>query len=137
VTGQDINDILVTTTGGRIVVAEDDRFYRRILQKRLETAGHQVIVTTNGQDAWDLIQEDPPEVLLSDWMMPKMDGFEACRTIKRDADMADTPVILLSAKARDIDQKQGYEVGADDYIMKPFSPGRLVDRVHGLLKLKA
>ena len=72
----------VSTSRGRIVVAEDDRYYRRILEKRLQAAGHEVIVCADGAEAWELVQRDPPEVLLSDWMMPGMDGFELCRNVK-------------------------------------------------------
>ena len=120
----------------RILLADDNADMRDYV-RRLLAANCDVEAVTDGEAALEAARERPPDLILTDVMMPKLDGFEACRAIKRDADLAGTPVILLSAKARDIDQKQGYEAGADDYITKPFSPGRLVDRVHGLLKQKA
>jgi len=122
---------------GKILVVDDENYILHILDFSLGAEGYEVITAEDGEEAVRKCRDEKPDLVVLDVMMPKMDGFEACRTIKRDPETADTPVILLSAKSRDIDQKQGYEAGADDYITKPFSPGRLVDRVHGLLKLKA
>jgi len=122
---------------GKILVVDDENYILHILDFSLGAEGYEVITAEDGEEAVRKCREEKPDLVVLDVMMPKMDGFEACRTIKRDSETADTPVILLSAKSRDVDQKQGYEAGADDYITKPFSPGRLVDRVHGLLKLKA
>jgi len=122
---------------GKILVVDDENYILHILDFSLGAEGYEVITAEDGEEAVRKCREEKPDLVVLDVMMPKMDGFEACRTIKRDTETADIPVILLSAKSRDIDQKQGYEAGADDYITKPFSPGRLVDRVHGLLKLKA
>jgi two-component system alkaline phosphatase synthesis response regulator PhoP len=122
---------------GKILVVDDENYILHILDFSLGAEGYEVITAEDGEEAVRKCREEKPDLVVLDVMMPKMDGFEACRTIKRDAETAETPVILLSAKSRDVDQKQGYEAGADDYITKPFSPGRLVDRVHGLLKLKA
>jgi two-component system alkaline phosphatase synthesis response regulator PhoP len=122
---------------GKILVVDDENYILHILDFSLGAEGYEVITAEDGEEAVRKCREERPDLVVLDVMMPKMDGFEACRAIKRNAETADTPVILLSAKSRDVDQKQGYEAGADDYITKPFSPGRLVDRVHGLLKLKA
>jgi two-component system alkaline phosphatase synthesis response regulator PhoP len=122
---------------GKILVVDDENYILHILDFSLGAEGYEVITAEDGEEAVQKCREEHPDLVVLDVMMPKMDGFEACRAIKRDPELTGTPVILLSAKARDIDQKQGYEVGADDYITKPFSPGRLVDRVHGLLKQRA
>lgn len=122
---------------GKILVVDDENYILHILDFSLGAEGYEVITAEDGEEAVRKAKEERPDLVVLDVMMPKMDGFEACRTIKRDAELATTPVILLSAKARDIDQKQGYEAGADDYITKPFSPGRLVDRVQGLLRTSA
>ena len=122
---------------GKILVVDDENYILHILDFSLGAEGYEVITAEDGEEAVRKVKEERPDLVVLDVMMPKMDGFEACRAIKRDAELAATPVILLSAKARDIDQKQGYEAGADDYITKPFSPGRLVERVHGLLKTSA
>jgi DNA-binding response OmpR family regulator len=122
---------------GKILVVDDENYILHILDFSLGAEGYEVITAEDGEEAVRKAKEHHPDLVVLDVMMPKMDGFEACRAIKRDTELAGTPVILLSAKARDIDQKQGYEAGADDYITKLFSPGRLVDRVHGLLKASA
>jgi two-component system alkaline phosphatase synthesis response regulator PhoP len=122
---------------GKILVVDDENYILHILDFSLGAEGYEVITAEDGEAAVRKAKEQRPDLIVLDVMMPKMDGFEACRMIKRDPDLSTTPVILLSAKARDIDQKQGYEAGADDYITKPFSPGRLVDRVQGLLRTNA
>ena len=122
---------------GKILVVDDENYILHILDFSLGAEGYEVITAEDGEEAVRKCRDERPDLVVLDVMMPKMDGFEACRAIKRDGELAGTPVILLSAKARDVDQKQGYEAGADDYITKPFSPGRLVDRVHGLLKQRA
>ena len=119
-----------------VLVADDEPSTLALVASHVRTKGYKVLEASDGDQAWQLAHEHLPDLVVLDVMMPKLDGFEACRAIKRDPDLSGTPVILLSAKGRDIDQKQGYEAGADDYITKPFSPGRLVDRVHGLLKTK-
>jgi two-component system alkaline phosphatase synthesis response regulator PhoP len=121
---------------GKILVVDDENYILHILDFSLGAEGYEVITAEDGEEAVRKAKEQRPDLVVLDVMMPKMDGFEACRQIKRDPELGGTPVILLSAKARDIDQKQGYEAGADDYITKPFSPGRLVDRVHGLLQTR-
>ena len=121
---------------GKILVVDDENYILHILDFSLGAEGYEVITAEDGEEAVRKAKEHRPDLVVLDVMMPKMDGFEACRAIKGDPEIGGTPVILLSAKARDIDQKQGYEAGADDYITKPFSPGRLVDRVHGLLQTR-
>jgi two-component system alkaline phosphatase synthesis response regulator PhoP len=121
---------------GKILIVDDENYILHILDFSLGAEGYEVITAEDGEEAVRKAKEERPDLVVLDVMMPKIDGFEACRAIKRDPELSGTPVILLSAKGRDIDQKQGYEAGADDYITKPFSPGRLVDRVHGLLKTK-
>jgi two-component system alkaline phosphatase synthesis response regulator PhoP len=121
---------------GKILIVDDENYILHILDFSLGAEGYEVITAEDGEEAVRKTKEERPDLVVLDVMMPKVDGFDACRAIKRDPELSGTPVILLSAKGRDIDQKQGYEAGADDYITKPFSPGRLVDRVHGLLKTK-
>ncbi len=121
---------------GKILVVDDENYILHILDFSLGAEGYEVVTAEDGEEAVRKAKEQKPDLVVLDVMMPKMDGFEACRAIKGDPELGGTPVILLSAKARDVDQKQGYEAGADDYITKPFSPGRLVDRVHGLLKAR-
>ncbi|MEM8884827.1 MAG: diguanylate cyclase [Planctomycetota bacterium] len=116
-------------------MAEDDRFYRRILQKRLEAAGHDVVVTTNGVEAWDIIEESRPEVLLSDWMMPKMDGYELCRRVKDTPMLQSVYCVLLTAKDRVEDKVSALDGGADDYLVKPCDDKELLARVRTGLRV--
>jgi len=118
---------------GKILVVDDENYILHILDFSLGAEGYEVITAEDGEEAVRKVKEERPDLVVLDVMMPKMDGFEACRMIKRDAELSGTPVILLSAKARDVDQKQGYEAGADDYITKPFSPRKLVEKINSIL----
>ena len=133
--GQGNGGTLVSTAIGRVLVAEDDRFYRRILQKRLEAAGHQVTVTTNGAEAWEVVQHEPPEVLLSDWMMPQMDGYELCRNVKDSVKLQAVYCVLLTAKDRVEDKVAALDGGADDYLLKPCDDNELLARVRTGLRV--
>lgn len=125
----------VSTSRGRIVVAEDDRYYRRILEKRLQAAGHEVIVCSDGAEAWELVQNDPPEVLLSDWMMPGMDGFDLCRNVKESRQLQTVYCVLLTAKDRVEDKVTALDGGADDYLVKPCDDNELLARVRTGLRV--
>ncbi|MHC4938360.1 MAG: diguanylate cyclase [Planctomycetota bacterium] len=126
---------LVSTAGGRVLVAEDDRFYRRILEKRLQTAGHEVIVTADGAEAWQIIAEQPPALLLIDWMMPKMDGYELCRQVKDVTHLQSVYCVLLTAKDRVEDKVTALDGGADDYLVKPCEEKELLARVRTGLRV--
>jgi two-component system alkaline phosphatase synthesis response regulator PhoP len=95
--------------------------------------GYEVVTALDGEEALRKVKEAKPDLIVLDIMMPKMDGYETCRALKSDDSTRDIPVILLSAKGRNVDMQQGYDVGADDYITKPFSPRKLVDRINAML----
>jgi two-component system alkaline phosphatase synthesis response regulator PhoP len=92
-----------------------------------------VVTALDGEQALEKIKSEKPDLIVLDIMMPKVDGYEVCKTIKSDPGTKQIPVILLSAKGRNVDQKMGFDVGADDYITKPFSPRKLVERINQLL----
>jgi diguanylate cyclase (GGDEF)-like protein len=121
--------------GGRILVAEDDRFFRQILFKRLRGAGHDVTLTSNGEEAWEALQRSPPEVLLTDWMMPRRDGYELCRLVKGDRAFRMVYCILLTAKDRIEDKVSALDGGADDYLLKPCDDNELLARVRTGLRV--
>ncbi len=121
--------------GGHILVAEDDRFFRKILAKRLEAAGHRVTLTCNGQEAWEAIQDCAPELLLTDWMMPHMDGYELCRRVKAEPAYKAVYCILLTAKGGVVDKISALDIGADDYLIKPCDNGELLARVRTGLRV--
>ena len=116
-------------------MAEDDRFYRKILGKRLEAAGHSVVLTENGEEAWVTCQEEPFEVVISDWMMPRLDGYELCRLIKGEPSLRSVYCILLTAKDRVGDKIAALDVGADDYLVKPCEDAELLARVRTGLRI--
>ena len=91
------------------------------------------LTALDGEQALEKARAEHPDLIVLDIMMPKLDGYETCKMLKADASTKDIPVILLSAKGRNVDQKIGFEVGADDYITKPFSPRKLVERINAIL----
>jgi two-component system alkaline phosphatase synthesis response regulator PhoP len=118
---------------GRILVVDDEIYIVHILDFSLGMEGYEVLTALDGEQALERLKNDKPDLIVLDIMMPKVDGYEVCRTIKSNPDTQHIPVILLSAKGRNVDQKMGFDVGADDYITKPFSPRKLVERINSLL----
>ena len=118
---------------GKILVVDDEIYIVHILDFSLGMEGYEVITALDGEQALEKVAIEKPDLIVLDIMMPKLDGYEVCKAIKSDAATKSIPVILLSAKGRNVDQKMGFDVGADDYITKPFSPRKLVERINQLL----
>ena len=118
---------------GRILVVDDEIYIVHILDFSLGMEGYEVLTALDGEQALERLKNDKPDLIVLDIMMPKVDGYEVCRAIKTNPETQHIPVILLSAKGRNVDQKMGFDVGADDYITKPFSPRKLVERINALL----
>jgi two-component system alkaline phosphatase synthesis response regulator PhoP len=118
---------------GKILVVDDEINITQILEFSIGAEGYEVLTALNGEDAVDKARRELPDLIILDVMMPKIDGYEACRILKANPLTKNIPVILLTAKGRDIDKRLGYEVGAADYIVKPFSPNKLIDRIHEVL----
>jgi two-component system alkaline phosphatase synthesis response regulator PhoP len=118
---------------GKILVVDDEIYIVHILDFSLGMEGYDVVTALDGEQALERIRSEKPDLIVLDIMMPKLDGYEVCKTIKSDPATKQIPVILLSAKGRNVDQKMGFDVGADDYITKPFSPRKLVERINQLL----
>ena len=118
---------------GKILVVDDEIYIVHILDFSLGMEGYEVLTALDGEQALEKARAEHPDLLVLDIMMPKLDGYETCKMLKADANTKDIPVILLSAKGRNVDQKIGFEVGADDYITKPFSPRKLVERINAIL----
>ena len=114
----------------RILIAEDDPVSRRLLQAALIKWGYEVIITTNGKDAWQALQSpDAPSLLILDWLMPEMDGVEICREARKSDAHKSAYIILLTSRGSKDDIIKGLEAGADDYVTKPFDHGELRARV--------
>lgn len=118
----------------KVLVVDDEEYIQHILNFSFVAEGYDVVTASDGEEGVSKAKDEKPDVIVMDIMMPKMDGYEACKQIKTDPQTKDIPVILLTAKGRDADRKLGTEVGADDYVVKPFSPGRLIERVEGIMK---
>lgn len=118
----------------RILVVEDEADIAQILSYNLGQAGHQVVVAGGGRDALAMTLENRPELVLLDLMLPDISGLEVCRTLKSDPARKDIPVIMLTARSEEIDRVVGFELGADDYVVKPFSVRELALRVQAVLR---
>jgi DNA-binding response OmpR family regulator len=118
---------------GRILVVDDEIYIVHILDFSLGMEGYEVLTALDGEQALEKARAEHPDLIVLDIMMPKLDGYETCKLLKAGDDTKDIPVILLSAKGRNVDQKVGFEAGADDYITKPFSPRKLVERINAIL----
>ncbi|MFA6198174.1 MAG: response regulator [Patescibacteria group bacterium] len=119
----------------RILVADDEIYVVHILEFTLTMEGYDVLSADDGEEALRRIEQDRPDLVVLDIMMPKMDGYEVLRRIRADAEewIRQMPVIVLSSKGRPIDRETGLEMGADDYVVKPFSPSRLLEKIRDLL----
>ena len=117
----------------RIVVADDDADIRDLVVFKLRQAGHDVQAVEDGAAAVEACQATPPDLVVLDVMMPGMGGLDATRALRLDPRLARVPVILLTARAQESDIEQGFGAGADDYVVKPFSPRELASRVAAVL----
>ena len=117
-----------------ILLADDEPNQIELMKFNLEKNGFLVKTAYNGEQALDMIYEKKPNVLIVDWMMPKMSGIELCRILRSNKDTKLLPIIMLSARSEEADKSLGLDTGADDYISKPFSPMELVSRVKALIR---
>jgi DNA-binding response OmpR family regulator len=118
----------------RVLVAEDERDIRELIGFTLRFAGLDVTLTKNGAEAVEQALQLKPDLIMLDVRMPKMTGYEACRELKNNPDTSDIPVVILSAKGQDGEIQEGIEAGADHYIVKPFAPEELTNRVKDILR---
>lgn len=117
----------------KIVIAEDERDIRDLVTFTLTFAGHQVIPTANGEELVEKVLQEIPDLILTDVRMPRLTGYEACKRIKSEEKVKHIPLVFLSAKGQEAEVQTGIEAGADEYILKPFSPDQLTDRVKSIL----
>jgi DNA-binding response OmpR family regulator len=120
-----------------VVVADDDRDILQLVALRLERADYEVVQASDGQQALQLVTELRPDLAVLDVMMPKLNGYEVTREIRRGEETQFIPVILLTARVQEVDVAHAFEAGADDYVEKPFSPEELRARVQAILALRA
>ncbi|MFH2145194.1 MAG: response regulator transcription factor [Candidatus Omnitrophota bacterium] len=120
--------------GQKILIVEDDKHISKLVKYNLEKAGFDCTVTVTGEDALEVLDRESFDLIILDIMLPKIDGFETCRYIKQDKKLSGIPIIMLTAKGEEVDKVVGFELGADDYVVKPFSPRELILRVKAILK---
>jgi len=118
----------------RILVVEDDKHISKLIKYNLEKEGFQSTVVITGEEALEVLQLDPIDLIVLDVMLPRMDGFETCKRIRQNKAVAHIPIVLLTARGEEIDRIIGFELGADDYMVKPFSPRELILRIRAVLK---
>ena len=118
----------------RILLVEDEESIRELVRFHLEKEGFEVLETGDGEKAFELLKKQGANLAILDWMIPGVTGLELCRLIRRDPDWKMLPIIMLTAREDEIDKIVGLEMGADDYVTKPFSPRELMSRVKAVLR---
>ncbi|RME88139.1 MAG: response regulator [Anaerolineae bacterium] len=117
----------------KILIAEDERDIRDLVAFTLRFAGYQVVAAANGEEALELTRDEAPDLVLLDVRMPRMTGYDVCRAIKSDPQLKDIPVVFLSAKGQESEIRAGLDAGAEEYLLKPFAPDELTERVRQIL----
>ena len=117
----------------KILISEDERDIRDLISFTLKFSGHEVIPTKNGEEAFDMAVKELPDLILLDVRMPRFTGIDACKKLKATESTQDIPIVFLSAKGQEGEVNEGLEAGAEDYILKPFSPDQLTLRIESIL----
>ncbi len=121
----------------KVLVVEDEEDILELITYNLVKEGYRPAGVTSGEDSLDKVRSDPPDAVVLDLMLPGIDGLEVCKTLKRDPRTQNIPIVMLTAKGEEADIVTGLELGADDYIVKPFSPRVLVARLKAVLRRKS
>jgi DNA-binding response OmpR family regulator len=124
----------------KILIVDDEPHIRLLISQtleELEDAGCELLTADNGQSALAIIREEKPNLVFLDVMMPRLDGFEVCNTVKHELGLTDVFVVMLTAKGQDFDRLRGEQVGANEYMTKPFDPDELLRRAQAVLGLAA
>ena len=118
----------------KILVVDDEDNILELLKFNLENNSYKVVTASNGDEALKLARSEEPNLILLDLMLPGLDGYELCKEIRRDVNLSHTPIIMITAKSEELDKILGLELGADDYITKPFSIREMLARVKAVLR---
>ena len=117
----------------KILIAEDEPDIRELVAFTLRFAGYEVVTGSNGEEAVELAKREFPDLILLDVRMPRLTGYDACKQIKAMPDLKDVPVVFLSAKGQESEIQDGMNAGAEEYLLKPFAPDQLTERVRAVL----
>lgn len=118
----------------KVLLIEDDLSITELVRYNLERANYDIDTVADGEEGLYIAIQDTPDVILLDWMLPNLSGLEICRQLRRNEGTANVPIILLTARADEPDRVRGLEMGADDYVVKPFSPKELIARIQAVLR---
>ena len=121
----------------KILVVEDEPNQVELIEFNLNSEGYEVIVAQDGEEALDLAEEENPDLILLDWMLPKVSGIEVCRQLRRSKMTREIPIVMLTARSEESDKIRGLDIGADDYITKPYSIKELLARVRAAMRRPA
>lgn len=121
----------------RVLIVDDDPDILGLVRYNLKHAGFEVVSAATGRSALEEVQKHPPDLIILDVMLPDVDGMEVCRNLRQHRDTRNIPILMLTARSEEIDRVVGFELGADDYVPKPFSPRELVLRVKSILRRAA
>ncbi|QQA44766.1 phosphate regulon transcriptional regulator PhoB [Pelagovum pacificum] len=124
----------MNATAPHVLIVEDEPAQREVLGYNLEAEGFRTTTAEDGEQALVIIDEDAPDVIVLDWMLPNLSGIEVCRQLKSRTETRDVPIIMLSARSEEVDKVRGLETGADDYVVKPYSVSELMARVRTQLR---
>jgi DNA-binding response OmpR family regulator len=122
----------------KILIVDDEPHIRALLEQTLEDfedLGIELLSASNGMEAWEMAQQEIPNLVILDVMMPQMSGYEVCERIKAEPALTDAYIIMLTAKGQEVDRQRGEQVGADEYITKPFDPDYLIERTENILAI--
>lgn len=117
----------------RILVADDDQDLNDLVSMKLEASGHEVLSAVDGEAALALATSERPDLIVLDWMLPRRNGLEVCRDVRSNPELSGTRILMLTARAQEVDVERAFAAGAEEYITKPFSPRELLLRISTLL----
>ena len=117
-----------------VLIVEDEPAQREVLAYNLEAEGFRVVKAENGEEGLLMVEEEAPDIIVLDWMLPNVSGIEVCRRLKTRTETRNIPILMLSARSEDVDKVRGLETGADDYVVKPYSVIELMARVRAQLR---
>ncbi len=123
----------------KILIIDDEPHIRALLEQTLEDFEDEdveILTATNGQEGFEMIEEEHPDLVFLDVMMPKMNGFDVCQKVKKELQLDDVYIVMLTAKGQEFDKKKGLEVGADMYMTKPFDPDAIIEKAEAVLGIE-
>jgi two-component system, OmpR family, phosphate regulon response regulator PhoB len=127
----------ISTMTAKLLIVEDEQALSELLRYNFEAEGFRVSQCESGEEAEIMVAEDPPDIIVLDWMLPSVSGIELCRRLRSRSETRNIPIVILTARGEEADRVRGLDTGADDYVVKPFSVPELISRVKAILRRAA